>query len=252
MRALLAALLLLGCAATFSAQTRGAELTREQKPVYPEALQKAIAQGNVILIGRIDKNGTVQDLKAVWTTHEQFVEPTITAARAWVFRPATRNGLPIDIAANLVFPFRIKDGKGQMAGREIPGPALTELAVFPADAAGKKTAPEGFPIRQGGDPRLRVEAAIDVAPVQRQRQVTVRVVAVSPQGRRIPVFEDAKPVPAKGTQIKLPFSAAVGRDWEDGIWMLRFQADKREAGTGQFWLARDPEHFDFAAALKKK
>jgi hypothetical protein len=245
-------ILLLAIAATLTAQTRGAELTREQKPVYPEALHQAIAQGNVILIGRIDKNGALQDLKAVWTTHEQFVEPTITAARAWVFRPALKDGRPIDIAANIVFPFRIKDEQGKATGRELPGPALSELAVFPADAAGKKTAPEGFAIRQGGDPRLRVEAAIDVAPLENPRKLTVRVEAVSPAGKAFPVFEDALAVPGKGTQVKISFSAPIGRDWEDGVWMLRFKGDKRLAGTGQFWLARDPDHFDFAAALEKK
>lgn len=251
-RSTLTAFSLLLCAAALCAQTRGAELTREQKPVYPEALNKGVAQGSVILIGRIDQNGTVQDIKAVWTTHEQFVEPTITAARAWVFRPALKNGRPIDIAANIVFPFRIRDDKGKTAGREIPGPAIRELAIFPADAVGRKTAPEGFPIRQGADPRLRVEAAMDVPAVERPRKITVRVEAVSPTGRHVPVFEDALSVPGKGTEIKLPFSVAIGRDWEDGIWMLRFRADKSNAGTGQFWLARDPDHFDFAAALRRK
>lgn len=252
MRRLVATLLLTSGAAVLSAQTRGAELAREQKPVYPEALQKAVAQGNVILFGRIDKNGTVQDIRAVWTTHEQFVEPTITAARAWVFRPALKNGQPIDIAANIVFPFRIKDDQGKNAGREIPGPALSELAIFPADAAGKKTAPEGFPIRQGGDPRLRVEATLDLPAVEKERKATVRVEAVSPGGRSFPVFEDSIKVPGKGTQAKFSFSAPILGGWEDGVWMLRFKADKRNAGTGQFWLARDPDHFDFAAALRKK
>jgi hypothetical protein len=206
----------------------------------------------VILIARIDKSGTLQDIKAVWTTHEQFVEPTITAARAWVFRPALKDGRPIDIAANIMFPFRIKDEQGKLAGRDLPGPALSELAVFPSDASGKKAAPEGFPIRQGGDPRLLVEAAIDVAPVENSRKLLVAVDAVSPAGKAFPVFEDALAVPAKGTRVKLAFSAPIGRDWEDGVWMLRFRADKRPAGTGQFWLARDPDHFDFTAALKKK
>jgi len=252
MRTVLAALLLAAAVAPLFGQTRGAELQREQKPVYPEALSKAIAQGNVILIGRIDKNGTVQDVKAVWTTHQQLVEPTITAVHAWVFRPALRDGQPIDIAANIVFPFRIKNEKGEPAGHEIPGPAISELAVFPADAAGKKTAPEGFPIRQGRDPRLHVEASIEVGPADVIRKVTVHVDAVSPKGDHATVFEDARPIPARATQIKLPFSAAIGRDWEDGVWMLRFKVDKRDAGTGQFWLARDPEHFDFAAALARK
>jgi hypothetical protein len=244
--------LLLAIATTLSAQTRGAELIKQPKPVYPEALKQAIAQGNVILIGRIDKNGSLQDIKAVWTTHEQFVEPTITAARAWVFRPALKDGRPIDIAANVVFPFRINDDQGKAAGRELPGPAISELAVFPADAAGKSTAPEGFAIRQGGDPRLRVEAAIDVAPLENPRKLVVRVEAISPTGKAFPVFEDALSVPGKGTRVKVAFSTPIGRDWEDGVWMLRFKGDKRLAGTGQFWLARDPGTFDFAAALRKK
>jgi TonB family protein len=250
-RRLLGAALLAG-AATLLAQTRGAELTREQKPIYPDALMKSIAQGNVILIGRIDKSGKVQDIKAVWTTHEEFVEPTITAARAWVFQPALKNGQPIEIAANIVFPFRLKDDKGKAAGHEIPGPAISELAIYPADAAGKKSAPEGFPIRLGADPRLRVEAGMDVPPRDAARKITVRVDAVSPKGQRIPVFEDTLSVPAKGTQVKLPFSVRIGPDWADGVWMLRFQADKQNAGTGQFWLARDPDRFDFAAALRQK
>jgi hypothetical protein len=235
-----------------AAQTRGAELAREQKPVYPEALSKAIAQGNVVLIGRIDKTGAVQDAKAVWTTHAQLVEPTLTAVRAWVFRPALKDGKPVDIAANIVFPFRIRDEAGKSAGRELPGPALSELAVFPADAGGRKTAPEGFPLRAAAGSRVRAEFAIDVPALPAARKVTVKAEAVSPTGKRVPVFEDVRALKPREGQLRATFSAPVGADWEDGVWMIRFQVDKRQAGTGQFWLARDPDHYDFAAALKKK
>jgi len=163
-----------------------------------------------------------------------------------------KNGQPIDIAANIVFPFRLRDDKGKVVGRDLPGPALSELAIFPADASGKKSDPEGFPIRHGSDPRLRVEASIDVPAAEAARKVTVRVEAVSPKGRRVAVYEDTHPVAANATQIRFPFSSAIGGDWEDGIWMLRFQVDKHYAGTGQFWLARDPDHFDFVAALRQK
>ena len=250
--ALAAGAALIVFAATASAQTRGAELSREQKPVYPEALSKAIAQGNVVLIGRIDKTGAVQDAKAVWTTHEQLVEPTLTAVRAWVFKPALKDGKPIDIAANIVFPFRIKDDAGKSAGRELPGPALSELSIYPADASGRKAAPEGFPIRSAPGARVRVECAIELPPIAAARKVTLKAEAVSPTGRRYPVFEDLRPLAAKDASVRLTFSAPVGRDWEDGIWMVRFQVDKRNAGTGQFWLAKDPDTYDFVAALKKK
>lgn len=253
MRTAFAAALLSGIAAAVSAQTRGAELVREQKPVYPEALNKASGQGNVILIGRIDKNGTVQDVKPVWTTHEQLVEPTMTAVKAWVFRPAIKDGRPVEIAANIVFPFRIRDEKGKAVGFQIPSPALSALAIYPADDTGRKTGPEGFPLRTGVDPKIRVEASLDVPPVPRERRMTIHVEAVSPTGRHVPALDQTVTIPAKEGDAKLrPFNVSIGRDWEDGIWMLRFQADKRNAGTGQFWLAKDPDHFDFAAALRRK
>ena len=251
MRRLLAAALLFG-ALPLSAETTGAELVKQPKPVYPETLSKAIAQGNVVLIARIDKNGAVQDAKAVWSTHEQFVEPTLTAVRGWTFKPATKDGKPVEIAANIVFPFRIKDDKGKLAGRDLPGPALSELAIYPADGSGKKSAPEGFPVRTGGDPRLRVEASIDLPPAQASRSLTVRAEAVSPTGTRVAIYEDSRQLPAGAAQLPVVFSAPIGRDWEDGIWMVRFHVNKTNAGTGQFWLARDPDRFDFASALKKK
>jgi len=246
-----AILLSLAVIPPLAAQTRGAELTREQKPVYPDALSKAAGQGNAVLIGRIDKTGTVQDPRVVWTTHEQLVEPTLTAVKAWVFRPALKNGQPIDIAANIVFPFRVRDDSGKASGF-LPGPALSELAIYPADASGRKSAPEGFPIKKGVDPKLRVEASVDLPPVESARKVAVRVEAVSPTGQKSSVFEDSVTVLAKGTSFKTPFSVPVGKAWEDGIWMLRFQIDKKSAGMGQFWLASDPDRFDFASALKKK
>ena len=237
------------CAA--QAQTRGAELLREQKPAYPDPLLKANAQGNVILIARIDKNGKVQDVRPIWKSHARFVGPTLEAAKAWVFRPAVQDGRPIDIAANIIFPFRLRNEKGQAVGREIPGPCLHDLAIYPADGSGRKSAPEGFPIRNAKDAWLRVEASLDLPPHPNASRLSVIAEAVSPSHKRFPVFQQAVPVDAKATAVKLPFNAPVGQDWEDGVWLLRFTVDGAEAGGGQFWLARDPARFDFAAALRK-
>ena len=206
----------------------------------------------MIVIGRIDRGGKVQDPRAVFTTHDPFVGPTLAALRGWAFRPAVRDGQPLEIAANIVFPFRVRDEKGKLVGRELARPLFRELAVYPADASGGKSAPEGFPIRRGTDPRLRVEAVLDVAGRPAARRIPFRADAASPGGRRVAVFEDSVAVPAGRTEARLSFSAKIGPDWEDGIWMLRFFAEGSEAGKGQFWLARDPARFDFAAALKKK
>jgi TonB family protein len=243
--------LLVAGASRLPAQTRGAELVREQKPAYPEALHKASAQGSVVLIARIDRDGAVQDARPLWSSNQQFVASTLQAVKAWAFRPALLDGKPIDIAANIVFPFRIRDEKGQIVGYEISGPALHDLAVFPADASGRKTAPEGFPIHKGADQRMRVEAALDLPRLPAARKVPVQAEAVSPGGRRVPAYRDSILVPAKTTEVKLPFSVPIGDDWEDGVWKIQFTADGAPAGTGQFWLARDPARFDFASAMRQ-
>jgi hypothetical protein len=123
--------------------------------------------------------------------------------------------------------------------------------VFPADATGKKAAPEGFPVRPGIDPKLRAEAVLDVDPQPKPRSIRVRVEAASPSGRLYILLDGRFPAPAKAAEVRVPMVASVGADWEEGVWILRFLADGKDAGGGQFWVARDPSRFDFAAALRK-
>jgi TonB family protein len=224
-----------------AAQTTGAQVLRQPKPVYPEAASKGLRQGNVNLIGRIDTKGRVQDLRYVGSTLEAFVEPAVAAVKTWEFRPAMSGGKPIEIAANLALRFRLQ---GEKRG-EISGPILGDLAVFPADAAGKGTAPEGFPVHRGADPRIRVEAVLDVAPDAKPRTFPVTVEALSPLGSKVVVFQQNLSVKPKAGEAKIQFSTPVASNWDDGVWLLRFVVDKTEAGGGQFWLAVDPENYRF-------
>ena len=235
---LLTALLL---APQASAQDREAVRTKYQEPVYPESLEKAERQGNVLLAGRIDASGHVEDLRVVSASHKDFVQPAAEAVRAWQFRPAMRDGKPVEIFANIGVRFRLQGDKhGQ-----IFVPILGDIAIFPADASGKRTAPEGFPIRRGQDPALRAEALLDVPPAAQARTLTVRVEAESPKGKRVPVFQPPVAVPANATEVRIPVVANIGADWEEGVWMLRFTVNGAGAGAGQFWLASDPAHFQF-------
>ena len=246
----LAALLVLCAlrAAPGFAQTTGAEVQKYQEAVYPEALLKAEQQGNVLLSGRIDKTGKVEDLRPIAASFPAMVGPAVAAVKAWKFKPATRDGKPVDIAVNVGVRFRVQSNKRGL----IPQSMLGNLPVFPADAAGKMVAPEGFPIRRGIDPKLLAEAVLDVAPQPKPRKVTVRVEATSPTGRPYIVFETPVTVAGGAADVRVPVVAAVGADWEEGVWSLRFLSDGREAGGGQFWVARDPSRFDFAAALRKR
>jgi TonB family protein len=233
--------LLLCLASGALAQTRGAVETKHVDPVYPENLLKTQQQGNVLLIGRIDAEGHILDLTAVSTTHKDFEPAALAAVRAWQFKPAVKDGKPIEIFANVGVRFRLQNDKRGA----IPQPILGDIAISPADASGRATAPEGFPIQKGKDPGLRAEAVLDVPPGEETRTLAVRVEAMSPTGKRFPVFQPPVSVPAKATSVKVPVVAKLGDDWEEGVWVLLFTVEGKGAGGGQFWLARDPAHFHF-------
>ena len=241
-RFLPAAALALAAAAPVLAQTSGAVLQREQKPTYPEGLVKIGKQGNVLLSGRIDASGKVQDVVALVATNIGFVDNAIAAVKNWQFNPAMRNGKPVDVAANIALRFRLE---GPKRG-EIPRAILGDLAIFPANASGTKTAPDGFPLKRGADPRLRVQAELDVPPDAKAQQLPLRADAVSPTGRKVSLYAGTVNVPANAKTVKIMFSGAVGADWEDGIWSLQTTLADVPSGSGQFWIAGDPEHFDFA------
>lgn len=242
-----AALFLFAVAVFAAGQTTPAERQKYVEAVYPEALMKGQQQGNVLLIGRIDREGRIQDARMIAASFQGFVEPALAAARAWRFKPATRDGKPVEIAVNAGFRFRLQIEKRGA----IPQPILGDLPVYPADASGKRAAPEGFPIRLGVDPKVRAEAVLDVEPQPNARSIRVRVEATSPAGRPYILFESPVPVPAKATEVRIPVIASVGSDWPEGVWILRYLADGKDAGGGQFWVARDPSRFDFGAALRR-
>jgi TonB family protein len=243
----IAPVLVVAVSAFAASPTTPAEVQKYQEAVYPEALLKGQQQGNVLLIGRIDREGNVQNLRMISASFQGFIEPALAAVRAWRFKPATRDGKPIDIAANVGVRFRLKSDKRGV----IPQPILGDLPVFPADTSGNRSAPEGFPVRLGLDPKVRAEAVLDVGPQPKPRTIRVRVEATSPAGKPYILFERPVRVAAKATEVRIPVVASVGADWPEGVWILRYLVDGKDAGGGQFWLARDPSRFDFASALRK-
>lgn len=237
----LPALVLLFVAPAALGQNTGAQLLKQPKPVYPEGPATGLRQGNVNLIGRIDTKGRVQDLRYVGSTLEAFIAPAVVAVQKWEFKPATHNGKPVEVAANIALRFRLE---GDKRG-ELSSPIIGDLSVYPADASGRAIAPEGFPIRRGTDPKIRVEAVLDVSPDPKPRTLPVRVEAISPIGKKIVVFDQSVSVKAKATDAKISFTANADPDWEDGVWLLRFVAENTEVGGGQFWAAVDPDHYQF-------
>ena len=241
MRGRLCVLALFLTASAALGQNTGAQLVKQPKPVYPDGASKGLRQGNVNLIGRIDTKGKVRDLRYVGSTIEVFIEPAVAAVNGWEFRPATKGGRPVEIAANIALRFRLE---GEKRG-ELSSPIIGDLSVYPADGTGRAIAPDGFPIRRGTDPKIRVEAVLDVSPDPRQRTLPVKVEAISPIGKKVLVFDQSLSVKPKAADVKMSFTTSAEPDWEDGVWLLRFIVENTEAGGGQFWVAVDPDHYQF-------
>jgi len=73
--------------------------------VYPEAAQEAGQEGQVLVLFSIDETGRVTNVKVESSNATQELEEAaLTAARRWVFQPATRFGNPIQ--STITVPFR--------------------------------------------------------------------------------------------------------------------------------------------------
>ncbi len=230
-------------AAAARGQDRGAVQTKKVDPVYPEGLFKTERQGNVLLAGVIDAKGQIGDLRVVATSNKAFTQPALDAVQQWRFKPATKNGKAIPIFANVGVRFRIQGDKRGLGATDLP--ILGDIAISPADASGKAIAPEGFPIQRGKDPALRAEVLLDLPPSTETRTLAIQVEAVSSAGRTVAVFQPPVAVAAGAREVRFPVVAQIGKDWEDGVWALKFTVNKLPAGGGQFWLAADPDHFKF-------
>ncbi len=228
-----------------AAQTREALRTKYSEPAYPEGLYKTQRQGNVLLAGRIDAEGHIGELSVIAATNKGFVEPALAAVRAWQFQPALRDGKPIEVFANIGVRFRLS---GDQHGG-IGAPILGDLSISPADSAGRKTAPEGFPIRRGKDAALRAEVLLDVTPSPEARTLTVALEAISPGGKRVPVFQPPVAVPPNAGEVRFPVVMMIAPDSEEGVWALHFRVNGSGAGGGQFWVATDPAHFHFVIPI---
>jgi hypothetical protein len=224
-----------------AAQTRGAVQTSQLKPVYPENLFKTQRQGNAIVIGKIDAQGHPQDLRDLLTSHPDFAKPAIDAVKLWQFKPAMKDGKRIEVFLNAYLRFRIQSDKGG----DVEAPILGGLDIMAADASGKATAPDGFPIAIGKAPALRAEVELDVPSKPETQTLAVQVEAVSPHGKSYPAFQAPVLVGAKANEVKFTTVVKIGNDWEDGVWFLRYTVDGKYAGAGQVWLAHDPANFHF-------
>jgi protein TonB len=79
---------------------------RKVDPKYPPALASARVQGEVVLYAIIRRDGTVDSIQLVKGVEPTLDQNAVNALAQWRFKPAERNGEPVELEALVHIPFR--------------------------------------------------------------------------------------------------------------------------------------------------
>ena len=77
-------------------------------PIYSEEARKAQYQGTVVLEAIVRKDGSVEIIRVVRSLGLGLDESAMKALREWKFRPAMRQGVPVDVAMNIEVNFTLR------------------------------------------------------------------------------------------------------------------------------------------------
>jgi TonB family protein len=75
-------------------------------PKYPPQMIKEHVEGQVILYAIIGKDGVVRNIQLVHSVEPELDKNAMEALAHWKFRPATREGEPVELEAVVYIPFR--------------------------------------------------------------------------------------------------------------------------------------------------
>jgi TonB family protein len=79
------------------------------QPVYPESARSAKVSGPVVLEAIIDENGKIRDIKVIESPEggEALAEAAKEAVMQWRYEPATLDGRPVAVLAEITVKFRL-------------------------------------------------------------------------------------------------------------------------------------------------
>jgi TonB family protein len=86
----------------------GPEPITKADPKYPQSLIKERVDGEVVLYAIIRKDGTVDSIQVVRSLDPALDKNSVDALARWVFKPASRDGEPVDCEAIIHIPFRFR------------------------------------------------------------------------------------------------------------------------------------------------
>jgi TonB family protein len=88
--------LLAAATALADATTQPPEAIEQAKPEYSEALRLAGIGGQVVVQFGVDAAGAVEHVTVFKSDHPELEAPAVEAVKKWKFKPATRDGKPVD------------------------------------------------------------------------------------------------------------------------------------------------------------
>ena len=83
---------------TVTSDIQSAKLIRKVLPVYPRLAIAARVSGTVRLIGRVGKDGMIQQVQVI-SGPALLVQAALDAVRQWVYRPTLLNDQPMEVIA---------------------------------------------------------------------------------------------------------------------------------------------------------
>jgi TonB family protein len=86
----------------------GPSLVSKVDPKYPQVQIKEHVDGEVVLYAIIRKDGSVDSIQLVHGIDPQLDKNSMEALSRWIFRPATREGQPVELEAIVHIPFKFR------------------------------------------------------------------------------------------------------------------------------------------------
>jgi len=84
---------------------------RKVDPKYPPTLINEHVEGEVVLYAVIRRDGSVDSIQLIRGLDEELDKNAMNALSQWKFRPATRQGAPVDLEAIVHIPFHARDAR---------------------------------------------------------------------------------------------------------------------------------------------
>lgn len=83
-----------------------AKMLRRVIPVYPALAKQARVSGTVRLMGKIARDGSIQELE-VLSGHPLLTKAAVDAVRQWLYKPTLLNGEPVEVMAPIEVNFTL-------------------------------------------------------------------------------------------------------------------------------------------------